>query len=83
MIYSKIESLRDQRNFTKLSLAKAIGKSRQWYADIYWREQAEYEADIKEIQHQMGHSSVAITDEYLKSMVGWESEFFKKKMPEL
>ncbi len=40
-------------------------------------------ADIKEIQHQMGHSSVAITDEYLKSMVGYESDFFRKKMPEL
>lgn len=40
-------------------------------------------ADIKEIQHQMGHSSVQITDEYLKSMVGYESEFFKKRMPEL
>jgi len=40
-------------------------------------------ADIKEIQRQMGHSSVQITDEYLKSMVGYESEFFKKKMPEL
>ncbi len=40
-------------------------------------------ADIKEIQHQMGHSSVAITDEYLKSMVGYESEFFRKKMPEI
>jgi integrase len=40
-------------------------------------------ADIKEIQHQMGHSSVQITDEYLKSMVGWESEFFRKSMPEL
>lgn len=38
-------------------------------------------ADIKEIQHQMGHSSVQITDEYLKSMVGYESEFFKKRMP--
>ena len=38
-------------------------------------------ANIKEIQHQMGHSSIAITDEYLKSMVGYESEFFKKKMP--
>ncbi len=40
-------------------------------------------ADIKEIQHQMGHSSIAITDEYLKSMVGYESEFFKKRMPEI
>ena len=40
-------------------------------------------ADIKEIQHQMGHSSVQITDEYLKSMVGYESELFKKRMPEL
>lgn len=38
-------------------------------------------ANIKDIQHQMGHSSVQITDEYLKSMVGYESEFFKKKMP--
>ena len=38
-------------------------------------------ADIKDIQNQMGHSSVAITDEYLKSMVGYESEFFKNKMP--
>ncbi len=38
-------------------------------------------ADIKDIQHQMGHSSIEITDEYLKSMVGYESEFFKKKMP--
>lgn len=40
-------------------------------------------ADIKEIQHQMGHSSLAITDEYMKSMVGYESEFFRKKMPEI
>ena len=38
-------------------------------------------ADIKEIQNQMGHSSLQITDEYLKSMVGYESEFFKKQMP--
>jgi site-specific recombinase XerD len=38
-------------------------------------------ANIKDIQHQMGHSSVSITDEYLKSMVGYESEFFKNKMP--
>ncbi len=38
-------------------------------------------ADIKEIQNQMGHSSIAITDEYLKSMVGYESEFFKNRMP--
>lgn len=40
-------------------------------------------ADIKEIQHQMGHSSISITDEYLKSMVGYESEFFRKRMPEI
>ncbi len=38
-------------------------------------------ADIKEIQHQMGHSNIQITDEYLKNMVGYESEFFRKKMP--
>ena len=38
-------------------------------------------ADIKDIQQQMGHSSVQVTDEYLKSMVGYESEFFKKRMP--
>ncbi len=40
-------------------------------------------ADIKEIQHQMGHSSIDITDQYLKSMVGYESDFFKKRMPAL
>ncbi len=38
-------------------------------------------ANIKDIQHQMGHSSIDITDEYLKSMVGYESEFFKRQMP--
>ncbi len=40
-------------------------------------------ANIKDIQHQMGHSSIEITDEYLKSMVGYESEFFRKQMPTL
>jgi len=40
-------------------------------------------ANIKDIQHQMGHSSVEITDEYLKSMVGYESEFFRKSMPKI
>ena len=40
-------------------------------------------ANIKDIQHQMGHSSIDITDEYLKSMVGYESEFFKRQMPAL
>jgi integrase len=38
-------------------------------------------ASIKDIQQQMGHSDIKITDEYLKSMSGYESEFFKKKMP--
>ncbi len=38
-------------------------------------------ANIKEIQGQMGHSSIETTDEYIKSMVGYESEFFKKDMP--
>lgn len=40
-------------------------------------------ADIKEIQNQMGHSSIQTTDEYLKSMVGYESEFFRKKMKKI
>ncbi len=35
MIYRKIEYLRIQKNFTKEGLAKAIGKSRQWYYDIF------------------------------------------------
>ncbi len=38
-------------------------------------------ADIKDIQHQMGHSDISVTDEYLKNLVGYESDFFKKKMP--
>jgi integrase len=40
-------------------------------------------ANIKDIQHQMGHSSLEITDHYLKSLVGYESDFFKNNMPEL
>lgn len=38
-------------------------------------------ANIKEIQGQMGHSSIETTDEYIKSMVGYESDFFRKEMP--
>ena len=38
-------------------------------------------ANIKDIQQQMGHHSLEVTDEYLKSRVGYESDFFKKKLP--
>ena len=35
MIYRKIEKLREQKKFTKKEVYEAVGKSRQWYSDIF------------------------------------------------
>jgi transcriptional regulator with XRE-family HTH domain len=35
MNYNKIEILREQKNFTKKDVYRAVGKSRQWYNDIF------------------------------------------------
>lgn len=40
-------------------------------------------ANIKEIQHQKGHSSLSITEQYLKGMIGEESDFFRNGMPDI
>lgn len=40
-------------------------------------------ANIHDLKNQNGHSSIAITETYLRSMVGYESDFFKNNMPEI
>lgn len=73
------------RNFLKIRRAIGLPEDHKFYAFKHTGAVVANKsgANIKDIQHQMGHSNIQITDEYLKSMVGYESEFFRKKMPKI